>query len=313
MENRSSAEKTAASAMKPLLDAIRAARRPAFFTGAGVSTLCGIPDFRGPDGVYRDPDAARMFEIDLFDRDPSFFYGHADALVYGNAGTRPGPVHEALVALQRAGKCAGVVTQNIDGLHERAGSSPVFAVHGSAALHHCRRCGDEKTFDEIRALRAAQRGGGLPAAAQRGGGLPAAAQRGGGLPAAAQGGGGLPAAAQRGGGLPAAVCVPRCPKCGGVYKPDITFFGEALPEEAFRGAMALAARCDLMVVLGSSLVVQPAASIPLAALRSGARLAIVNRGETPLDPFAFFRASDLAAFAAAVLRPAPPQPGLSAN
>ena len=273
MENRSSAEKTAASAMKPLLDAIRAARRPAFFTGAGVSTLCGIPDFRGPDGVYRDPDAARMFEIDLFDRDPSFFYGHADALVYGNAGTRPGPVHEALVALQRAGKCAGVVTQNIDGLHERAGSSPVFAVHGSAALHHCRRCGDEKTFDEIRALRAAQRGGGLPAA----------------------------------------VCVPRCPKCGGVYKPDITFFGEALPEEAFRGAMALAARCDLMVVLGSSLVVQPAASIPLAALRSGARLAIVNRGETPLDPFAFFRASDLAAFAAAVLRPAPPQPGLSAN
>lgn len=250
-----------------LLSALRTSRVPVFFTGAGVSTLCGIPDFRGPNGVYRDPDAARMFEIDLFDRDPAFFYSHADSLVYGNDDTRPGPVHEALVALQHVGKCAGVITQNIDGLHERAGSSPVFAVHGSAALHHCRRCGDEKTFDEIRALRDSMRD-----------------------------------SRQRGDGFSAAGCVPRCPKCGGVYKPDITFFGEALPEEAFNGALSLAAHCDLMVVLGSSLVVQPAASIPLAALCAGARLAIVNRGETPLDRFAFFRASDLAAFAAAIFR-----------
>ena len=283
-----------------LLSAIRSARAPAFFTGAGVSTLCGIPDFRGPSGVYRDPDAARMFEIDLFDSDPSFFYRKADALVYGSDDIRPGPVHEALVALQKAGRCAGVITQNIDGLHERAGSSPVFAVHGSAALHHCRRCGDVKTYDEIRAIRAAVRSG--PRGGLGGASRPGEPQRGGGLQSAAddpavprpQGGGGLQAAADD----PA---VPRCAKCGGVYKPDITFFGEALPEDAFRGAMALASRCDLMVVLGSSLVVQPAASIPLAALRSGARLAIVNRGETPLDPFAFFRADDLASFASAVL------------
>ena len=238
---------------KPLLEAIYAAKTPVFFTGAGVSTLCGIPDFRGPTGVYRDPDAARMFEIGLFDSDPSFFYSKADALVYGSSGTKPGPVHEALVALQALGHCAGVVTQNIDGLHERAGSSPVFAVHGSAALHHCRRCGDEKTFEEIRAIR-----GGVPGA------------------------------------------VPRCARCGGVYKPDITFFGEALPEEAFGGALALARKADLVVVLGSSLVVQPAASIPVAALGAGSRLAIVNRGATPLDDCAFFRADDLAAFAAAV-------------
>lgn len=239
---------------KPLLEAVAAARKPVFFTGAGVSTLCGIPDFRGPSGIYRDPDAARMFEIDLFDEDPSFFYRKADTLVYGNDETKPGPVHEALVALQRAGLCAGVVTQNIDGLHERAGSSPVYAVHGSAATHHCRTCGDMKTFEEIRAIR-----GGVPGA------------------------------------------VPRCKVCGGVYKPDITFFGEALPEAAFNGAIRLASASDLVVVLGSSLTVQPAASIPPLALRAGGRLAIVNRGETPLDRLAFFRADDLAAFAAAAL------------
>ena len=239
---------------RPLLDAIASARKPVFFTGAGVSTLCGIPDFRGPSGIYRDPDAARMFEIDLFDEDPSFFYRKADSLVYGNDETKPGPVHEALVALQRAGMCAGVVTQNIDGLHERAGSSPVFAVHGSAATHHCRTCGDMKTFEEIRAIR-----GGVPGA------------------------------------------VPRCKICGGVYKPDITFFGESLPEAAFDGAVRLASSADLVVVLGSSLTVHPAASIPPLALRAGGRLAIVNRGETPLDRLAAFRGEDLAAFAAAAL------------
>ena len=239
----------------PLLDAVAAAKTPVFFTGAGVSTLCGIPDFRGANGVYRDPDAARMFEIDLFDEDPSFFYRKADSLVYGNDGTKPGPVHEALVALQKAGACAGVITQNIDGLHERAGSSPVYAVHGSAATHRCRTCGDLKTFEEIRAIR-----GGVPGA------------------------------------------VPRCKICGGVYKPDITFFGESLPEAAFNGAIRLASRADLVVVLGSSLAVQPAASIPPLVLRSGGRLAIVNRGDTPLDRFAFFRADDLAAFADAVFR-----------
>lgn len=237
---------------EPYFKRLSGARKPVFFTGAGVSTLCGIPDFRGPDGVYRDPDAARMFEISLFDADPAFFYSRAEALVYGGGGVKPGPVHEALVALQRAGLCAGVVTQNIDGLHERAGSSPVFAVHGGPALHHCRRCGDEKTFAEIQAIR-----GGVPGA------------------------------------------VPRCARCGGVYKPDIVFFGEGLPQDVWLGAEALVAESDFVTVLGSSLVVQPAASLPAEALRRGARLAIVNRGATPLDRYADFLADDLAAFAAA--------------
>ena len=212
--------------MDRAVEAIFAARKPYFFTGAGVSTLCGIPDFRGPNGLYRDPNVAKMFEIDLFDEDPSYFYRYADTLVYGTDEIKPGPVHLALAALERARRSSGVVTQNIDGLHERAGSSPVYAVHGSAAMHHCRRCGDAKTFDEIVAIR---------------------------------------------GGVPGAV--------------------------AFSGAMALAASADLVVVLGSSLTVHPAASIPLRTLRGGGRMVIVNRGETPYDDMAECLCDDLKEFA----------------
>lgn len=239
--------------MDKIIDAIFNARSPYFFTGAGVSTLCGIPDFRGPNGLYRDPNVARMFDISLFDEDPSFFYSVADRVVYGTASVEPGPVHRAIAALQRAGIGCGVVTQNIDGLHERAGSSPVFAVHGSAALHHCRKCGDERTFDEIQSMRAGHPG-----------------------------------------------AVPRCRRCGGVYKPDITFFGEMLPEKAFSDAVALADASDLVVVLGSSLTVHPAADIPLRTLRRGGRLAIVNKGETPYDGMADFCGDDLGSFARAV-------------
>ena len=92
-----------------------------------------------------------------------------------------------------------------------------------------------------------------------------------------------------------------CAKCGGVYKPDITFFGEMLPEAAFNGAIRLASRADLIVVLGSSLTVHPAATIPHYTIQNGGRMAIVNRGETPSDALAFFRADDLAEFAGQVL------------
>ena len=95
--------------------------------------------------------------------------------------------------------------------------------------------------------------------------------------------------------------VPRCERCGEAYKPDITFFGEMLPEAAFESAVALARRADLMVVLGSSLTVHPAASIPPLTLRAGGELAIVNAQPTPLDRLAVLRGDDLAAFASAVL------------
>ena len=230
-------------------------------TGAGVSTLCGIPDFRGPQGLYRQPNAERIFDIDWFDRDPSVYYRGCRELVYGLESFTPGPVHLALKHLEDIGRLDGIATQNIDMLHQKAGSSHVYEVHGSPMLHHCRRCGAEKTFAEICAM--------IHAAEASGG----------------DGGG---------------TFVPRC-GCGGAFKPDITFFGEALPEEAFARSQELAIRADVLLVLGTSLTVYPAAGLPRLTLQRGGKVFIVNSQPTPLDEYAAGTYPDLAAFAEAVL------------
>ena len=154
--------------------------------------------------------------------------------------------------LERAGLVKGVITQNIDMLHQKAGSQTVYEVHGSPLLHHCVGCGDEKAFEDICAMLEKME-------------------------------------------------VARCERCGEPYKPDITFFGEMLPEHAFDGAVALARQADLMLVLGSSLTVQPAASIPPLTLQAGGELVIVNAQPTPLDRMATLTYPDIAEFAAAVL------------
>ena len=239
-----------------IVEAMEKAGCIAAMTGAGVSTLCGIPDFRGPKGLYRNPDAERIFDIDWFDRDPSVYYRGCRELIYGLGRYEPGPVHHALKRLEDAGRLAGIITQNIDMLHQKAGSSNVYEVHGSPIMHHCRSCGDGRTFGEISAMIAANGGEeGL-----------------------------------------AAGYVPRC-ACGGAYKPDITFFGEALPEDAFAKAQSLAIRADVMLVLGTSLTVFPAAGLPRLTLQKGGKVIIVNAQPTPLDDYAFARRDDLAEFA----------------
>ena len=237
--------------MKDLIEAIEGAKCVGCLTGAGVSTLCGIPDFRGPQGLYKQPNAERIFDIDWFDRDPSVYYNGCAELVYGLDKFQPGPVHKALKRLEDMGKLAGIATQNIDMLHQKAGSSNVYEVHGSPILHHCRRCGDEKTFAEIMAM---LKDGGIP----------------------------------------------KC-TCGGTYKPDITFFGESLPEEAFRSAQELAIRSDVFLVLGTSLTVFPAAGLPRLTLQAGGKVFIVNGQPTSLDDYAAGVYRDLAEFADAVL------------
>lgn len=237
--------------MQKLIDAVLNAKHVVALTGAGVSTLSGIPDFRGPQGLYRNPDAERIFDIDWFDRDPSIYYRGCAELVYGLKNFRPGPVHIALKQLEDAGHLDGIATQNIDMLHQKAGTKTVWELHGSPIFHHCRKCGKVYSFDDVCAQ------------------------------------------------LATGVSVAKC-SCGGRLKPDITFFGESLPERAFIAAQSAAIKADVMLVLGTSLTVFPAAGLPNLTLQAGGKVFIVNAQPTALDRYSSGRYPDLLAFAEAV-------------
>jgi NAD-dependent deacetylase len=233
------------------MEAIRASAYCVFFTGAGISTFSGIRDFRGKNGIYNDYDAERIFDIDFFREEPSYYYTHAKNFIYNLETKEPSVVHHECARLERLGYIKAVITQNIDLLHDKAGSSTVIEVHGSPRIHHCLQCQASFRYEEIAAL------------------------------------------VQKD-------ILPLCEKCGGIIKPDITFFGEALPEVAVQEAIREAGKADLLIILGSSLVVHPAASFPLYTLQHGGRLAIVNDAPTPLDSHATFRAHDLATFCEAL-------------
>ena len=217
---------------------------PIAFTGAGVSTLSGLRDFRGKNGLYQDFDAQKIFDIDVFDRDPSFYYRHTRDFIYGLEAKRPGLVHQVLARWESQGLLKSVITQNVDYLHQRAGSRQVVEVHGSPATHLCRSCGAAASFEAIRDR------------------------------------------------LETGETVPRCP-CGGVFKPQITFFGEALPQAAWAEAERLVRKADLILVLGTSLTVYPAAGLPELCVRTGGRMVLVNDQPTPLDHLAWKTFDDL--------------------
>jgi NAD-dependent deacetylase len=229
-----------------LAELLLAAKRAVVFTGAGVSTLSGIPDFRGPAGLYRQMDADRIFALEAFEDDPGYFYGHARDFIYGLDERRPSVVHVVCAALEERGLIRGVITQNIDMLHRRAGSRQVVELHGSPERHHCLACGWETSFAAVAPVVQAGE-------------------------------------------------VPRCGACRGVVKPAITFFGEMLPSGALEQAGAWSGEADLMLVLGSSLAVHPAAGLPWLTLRAGGRVAVVNLDPTPCDAAACWRGQDLEA------------------
>ena len=230
--------------MDDLIARLKTARNVVIFTGAGVSTLSGIRDFRGRNGIYREFDADKIFAIDCFHEDPSYYYSHAKDFIYNLHTKEPSIVHRECARLEAMGIVRSVVTQNIDMLHQEAGSQIVIAVHGSPIRHTCLRCGRKYTYEWAAAIVHQDR-------------------------------------------------VPHCEACDGVVKPDITFFGEMLPQGALNRAVEEAVAAELIIVLGSSLVVQPAASIPLYTLQAGGELAIVNDGGTPLDSRATYRYDDL--------------------
>lgn len=220
--------------LKTLLDA---AADIMVFTGAGISTESGIPDFRSPGGIwskYRPIDFSEFMASEEARRESWRRKFATDAVM---RKAEPNAGHRAVARLVERGKCSAVVTQNVDGLHQKAGvpDSKVIELHGNATYAACLDCGHRHELDDIHAAFARDE------------------------------------------------ILPECAKCGGIVKTATISFGQAMPVVAMARAQEAAQACDLCLVMGSSLVVYPAAAIPLLARRNGARLAIVNREPTPQD------------------------------
>jgi NAD-dependent deacetylase len=230
-------------------------------TGAGVSTLSGIRDFRGKNGLYKDLDAEKIFDIDYFYRDPSFYYSQAKNFIYDLEEKQPSIVHTVLGDLENRGLLRALITQNIDLLHTKGGSRRVIEIHGSPQAHYCPSCQNSEAAEEaILAGKVKERGF---MTFDEAAGI-----------------------VQRGD-------MPRCARCGKTLKPAITFFGESLPIHALGAAEKESREADLMLVLGTSLTVFPAAGLPRLVLRNGGQLVIVNDMETPMDGHAVLRFTDL--------------------
>jgi len=236
-------------------------RRWFVLTGAGVSTGSGIPDYRDRNGDWK---RQRPVQYQEFMTDPSVrarYWARSMVGWRSFAAASPNAAHLAVARLEKMGRIGLLVTQNVDGLHQAAGSRRVIDLHGRLDRVHCmscrqgsRRAAWQHLFEERN-----QRWAGLDA------------------PVAPDGDADL-------GGLDfSAFDVPGCPSCGGIVKPDVVFFGEALPEAAIERASVLAREAALLLVVGSSLEVYPVAGLPDETLAAGGLLAIVNRGGTPYD------------------------------
>jgi len=218
---------------------IAQAQRIIVFTGAGVSTESGIPDFRSPGGLWDryEPDELRFHRF-LESEDARRQYWKMHTEIYELfTKVRPNVAHEACVELDRLEKLECVITQNVDNLHTEAGLEPakVIEIHGNALQVGCLECDARHPRSEVQEW------------------------------------------------LEAGEEVPLCRKCGGLLKPRTISFGQSMPVEEMREAEVRMKRCDLFIVIGSSLVVYPAADMPVHAKVSGARLVIINMTPTPFD------------------------------
>ena len=195
-------------------------------TGAGISAESGVPTFRDPGGLWQRFRPEELANIDAFLRNPTLvqgWYAHRRKIVEEVA---PNPGHDALAALERLVPAFLLATQNVDGLHQRAGSERVVELHGAITRSYCVDCGEPATDGDLGAVES---------------------------------------------GLEA-----RCAGCGGLLRPDVTWFGEMLPEGAMEAAAEAAATADVFLSVGTSAVVYPAAGLPLVAKDSGAYVAEVN-------------------------------------
>ena len=220
-----------------LVEALHEAREILPFTGAGISTDAGIPDFRSPGSLWtiNKPIPFDAFRVSLAVRIEA--WRRKFAMDDSYRGAQPTNTHKIIAQFIAEERARAVVTQNIDGLHQASGieHKKIIELHGNGTYATCLECGHRHELVDIRRVFEAS-------------------------------------------GAP-----PDCAECGGIVKSATISFGQAMPQSAMTRAMQLATNCDLCLVVGSSLVVYPAASIPLIAREAGARLVIVNREPTGLD------------------------------
>ncbi len=211
-------------AISQAAEALRRAQRAVAFTGAGISVESGIPPFRGPEGLWSRYDP-QVLDLDYFFAHPRASWEVIKEIFYDFFGkAKPNPAHFACARLEAAGVLAGVITQNIDNLHQEAGSRRVIEYHGTSRWLTCTQCGHKvEAQPELLAE--------LP---------------------------------------------PRCPRCGGLLKPDFIFFGEPIPAEAQAAAWEETRRADVWVVVGTTGEVYPAALLPIAAKEHGATIIEIN-------------------------------------
>lgn len=216
---------------------MQSAQRMVFFTGAGISTESGLPDYRGPEGVWTTGNIPRVRNEPQSEEERLAFWQWRRETYPFMQSREPNAGHTAISQLMSNGKAIAVITQNIDGLHQKSGvpEDRVIELHGSTRKMRCIPHGHISDGDLIQE----QLEYGDPD--------------------------------------------PRCPECGGVLRSDTVLFGEQLPKPALEIAAKVSAVADVMVVVGSSLVVYPAAQLPQISQQRGASLIIIDRAETALD------------------------------
>jgi NAD-dependent deacetylase len=199
-----------------------------FFGGAGVSTESNIPDFRSAKGLYAHSPEYLLSRTYFESNTEDFYKFYKENLIFKDA--KPNDAHYALAKLEKMGKLKAVITQNIDGLHQKAGSKRVYELHGSVIRNYCMDCREYHDLDYITGFNET---------------------------------------------------VPRCRKCGGIVKPDVTLYEEMLDMEVFNGAIECISKADVLIVGGTSLIVYPAAS--LVDFYKGNKLILINKGATSYD------------------------------
>ena len=224
-------------AMKELAEILLKAESVVAVTGAGVSAESGVPTFRGPDGYWRSHRAEELATTEAFQRNPQLVWEWYNERRLAIAAKEPNPAHRILAGWEKRLPGFHLITQNVDGLHQRAGSRNVIALHGDIWEM---RCGTENVT-------------------------------------------------MRNEETPLRVIPPRCQRCGALLRPNVVWFGEALPQAALHRAEKLAETCDALLVIGTSAIVYPAAALPMLAKRRGAVVIEINPDETPLSAQADFR------------------------